>query len=99
MEWEVQLLGSEKTASEGENAIVADECFEFASQIVTVEPIDHVATVTSTESYCSSHVDFGHILLDPVHDVNEIVVWRAAPIFPNVEISTQCGPYRKARLT
>lgn len=85
MEWEVQLLSSEETTSKGENAIVADECFELASQIVAVEPVDHVATVTCTESYCSSHIDFGHVLFNPVHDVNEIVVWCTTPIFPDVE--------------
>lgn len=49
---------------------MADESFESASQIMTVEPVDHVSTVTSTKSYCSSHVDLGHILFDPIHDIH-----------------------------
>ena len=90
MEREVQLLSSEEPTSKGENAVVANECFELASQIVAVEPVDHVATVTGTKSYCSSHIDFGHVLFDPVHDVNEIVVWCTTPIFPDVK----CDQYK-----
>ena len=57
---------------------------ESASEIVAVEPIDHVSAVTGTKSYCSSHVDFRHMLLDPVHDIDQIIVRCAAPVLPVV---------------
>lgn len=84
MEREIQLFGSQKSTGKGEYAIVTDECFELAAQIVAVEPVDHVSTVTSTKSYCSGHVYFRHVLLDPVHDVDEIVVWCTTPVLPSV---------------
>jgi hypothetical protein len=83
VEREIQLLGGKKTSSKGENAIVADESFKSASKVVAVEPVDHVTTITSTKSYCSSHVDFGHMFFDPVHDIYKIIVWCAAPVLPD----------------
>lgn len=84
MEGEIQLFSSKKTTSEGKDAIMTDECLKSASEIVAVEPIDHVSTVTSTKSYCSSHVNLRHVLLDPVHDVDQVVVRCTTPVFPVV---------------
>lgn len=81
MERKISLFSRKETSSEGKDAIVADHCFEFASKIVSIEPIDHVATVARTKSYCSCHIHFGHVLLDPVHNVDKIVVRSTSPVF------------------
>jgi hypothetical protein len=43
-------------------------------------PIDHVASITSTQCDRAIVVRFWHVLADPVEDVDNVLIWITSPV-------------------
>lgn len=79
MEREIQLLCREQSRQR-KDPIMAYKSAKTTTEIVAVDPIDHVTAVTRAQSHRVRNVDFGHVSLNVIHAVHEVLVRRSTPI-------------------
>ena len=56
-----------------------NEGLELSSQIMSLNPVDHIAAVTRPNGYGILHVDTGNVVFNILHALHEIVVGPATP--------------------
>jgi hypothetical protein len=61
-------------------AVVADERFEFAAEVMALNPVHHVTAEGSSGCDGSVSVDVRHVVAEVLEDFDEIGIWGAAPV-------------------
>lgn len=74
---EPELLSGDLRIS-NESSIVADQCLEFTTQRVSLDPIDHEATITGASCHAAVGVNEVEVIADILPALDQIIVRIAA---------------------
>lgn len=79
MVWEEKFFGTVLVES-GEDAVVGDEGFEFATERVSLDPVYHVTAVGGAEGDGAGGVDVGEVGFDVFEAFYQVGVRTATPV-------------------
>lgn len=63
-----------------ELAVVRDDGLEPAAEVVALDPVHTVTTITSTGCNGPVHIDVANVILDVIHQCNPVAIWRSTPV-------------------